>query len=290
MLFFFQLIIGEYLAWPVCHSTYVAWDSRMLDQLTDGMKASFPCVLTHKYACDEAVVTLMRAHTLGNSSTALQHNLQELHSEDWLRRQPRYLTDCEQHRRGRVAFNLEVPQYQPPSPFPKFPGAKWLLAVYVKDVWSRLPALLAQATSIYGWVLKIDSTKKVCKKLQGEAANSASWATNVGNERGEIVQSVLTCSEGIPTLQKLADGLVERYSKAGQPPPVLLYTDRDCCCTDGPSKYQILFKEWDGLQVHLDIWHYMKRLAGGCTMESHPLYGTFMARLSKPHQSQKIPP
>ena len=133
-----------------------------------------------------------------------------------------------------MAFNLEVPQYQPPSPFPKFPGEKWLLAVYVKYVWSRLPALLAQATSIYGRVLKIDSTKKVCKKLQGEAANSASWATNVGNEQGEIVQSVLTCSEGIPTLQKLADGLVKWYSKAGQPPPVCLYTDRDCCCTGGP--------------------------------------------------------
>ena len=265
---------------PVCHGTYVAWDSRMLDQLTDGMKASFPCVLTHKYACDEAVITLLRARTLGNSPTALQHNLQELHSEDWLRRQLRYLTDCEQHRRGRAALNLRIPQYQPPSPFPQFPTAKWLLAVYVKDVWSRLPALLAQATSIYGQVLKIDGTKKVCKKLQGQAANSASWAVNVGNERGEIVHSVLTGSEGIPALQKLADGLINRYSRAGQPPPVLLYTDRDCCCTNGPSKYQILFQKWDGIRVRLDIWHYIRRLAGGCSTESHPLYGTFMAGLS----------
>ena len=265
---------------PVCHGTYVAWDSRMLDQLTDGMKASFPCVLTHKYACDEAVITLLRARTLGNSPTALQHNLQELHSEDWLRRQLRYLTDCEQHRRGRAALNLRIPQYQPPSPFPQFPTAKWLLVVYVKDVWSRLPALLAQATSIYGQVLKIDGTKKVCKKLQGQAANSASWAVNVGNERGEIVHSVLTDSEGIPALQKLADGLINRYSRAGQPPPVLLYTDRDCCCTNGPSKYQILFQKWDGIRVRLDIWHYIRRLAGGCSTESHPLYGTFMAGLS----------
>ena len=97
-------------------------------------------------------------------------------------------------------MNLGIPQYQPPSPFPQFPTAKWLLAVNVKDVWSRLPALLAQATSIYGQVLKIDGTKKVCKKLQGQAANSASWAVNIGNERGEIIHSVLTGSEGIPAL------------------------------------------------------------------------------------------
>ena len=33
-------------------------------------------------------------------------------------------------------------------------------------------------------------------------------------------------------------------------------------------------------QVRLDSWHFMRRLAVGCTTESHPLYGTFMARLS----------
>lgn len=43
---------------------------------------------------------------------------------------------------------------------------------------------------------------------------------------------------------------------------------------------QILFSQWDGLQVRLDIWHFMRRLARGCTSESHPLYGTFMTQLS----------
>jgi len=32
--------------------------------------------------------------------------------------------------------------------------------------------------------------------------------------------------------------------------------------------------------VRLDIWHFMRRLAGGVTSESHPLYGLFMSRLS----------
>ena len=43
---------------------------------------------------------------------------------------------------------------------------------------------------------------------------------------------------------------------------------------------QALFAEWRGLLVRLDIWHFMRRLARGCTTESHPLYGTFMAKLS----------
>ena len=66
---------------------------------------------------------------------------------------------------------------------PEVPGS----TVYLRDVWSRLPALLVVVTSTFGSILKVDSTKKVCKKLQGTAANTASWATNVGNERGEVL-------------------------------------------------------------------------------------------------------
>ena len=61
----------------------------------------------------------------------------------------------------------------------------------------------------------------------------------------------------------------------------MLYTDRDCCIQGGrPSKYQQLFSSWEGLQVRLDIWHYMRRITGAVTSESHPLYGLFMSRLS----------
>ena len=43
---------------------------------------------------------------------------------------------------------------------------------------------------------------------------------------------------------------------------------------------QALFSRWEGLEIRLDIWHFMRRVAKGCTSESHPLYGTFMSRLS----------
>ena len=33
-------------------------------------------------------------------------------------------------------------------------------------------------------------------------------------------------------------------------------------------------------QVHLDIWHFMRRMVRRCVSESHPLFGTFMGSLS----------
>ena len=133
------------------------------------------------------------------------------------------------------------------------------MSVYARDILSRLPQFLATCTAIFGSVLNIDSTKKVCKKLQGFAAGSASWCTNVGNERGEVLVSVLIESEGLEGLQSMANGLIQKFaqkfvvclmihvsykvreSKARS--PQLLYTDRDCCSVSGPSKCAQLFAQ-----------------------------------------------
>ena len=89
----------------------------------------------------------------------------------------------------------------------------------------------------------------------------------------QILQFVLTSTETIADLQILADGLVERYEKAGQPPLSCMQTD--CCCSQGPSKFQQLFCRWSDLQVRLGIWHFMWRFAVGCNE-----YRTFMAQLN----------
>ena len=93
-----------------------------------------------------------------------------------------------------------------------FDLCSWLMSVYARDILIRLPQLLATCTAIFGNVLKIDSTKKVCKKLQGIAAGSASWCTNVGNERGKVLVSVFTQSEGLEGLQSMATGLIQRFA------------------------------------------------------------------------------
>lgn len=235
----YYYLASELMYCKVCSSTYIAWDQRMLDQLSDGVRAHFPAVLTLKYACDHAIATLLRGRTLGNSPTAMRHNIMEVHSDKWLRKNLAYLSACRRHKMGLLSLQQPVPVYEEAPMFPKFPSPTWFLAVHVKDVWSRLPALLAAATSIHGKILKIDSSKKVCKKLQGADADTTSWATSIGNERGEIVATVITESEGVSALQRLADGLIDRYRLAGQEAPLILYTDRDCCTPTGPSKLKV---------------------------------------------------
>ena len=81
----------------------------MLQQLTVDVRSRFPAVLTRKYGCDVAVVGLLRARTLGNSPTALCHNLHEVHSEEWMRKQLSYLGDCERHRYvTRMLYNVRT--------------------------------------------------------------------------------------------------------------------------------------------------------------------------------------
>ncbi|PIK44872.1 hypothetical protein BSL78_18257 [Apostichopus japonicus] len=276
----FYYLAAEYMDCKQCRGTFISYDDRMMNQLTDAMRVSFPALLTRKYACDRSVLSLLRARTLGNSSTAMQHNILERHSEQWLGKQLQYLSACKQHQNAMRALNMPNQEYEETVTFKAFPTARWFLACYVRDVWGRIEMLKAALTSVYGTILKIDSTKKVCKKLQGLAAGSAQWCTNVGNERGEILQSVLTTSESISSCQDLANGLMKRFETAQQAPPTVLYTDRDCCKIGGDSKFKILFSKWEDLEVRLDIFHFMRRLALGCTTESHPLYGVFMSRLS----------
>ena len=99
-------------------------------------------------------------------------------------------------------------------------------------MYSQLDLLKATAASVSGKVLKIDSTKKFMRKLQGVEAESANWVTNVGNEKGEIMISVLTSSESTSSLKPMVDGLVKSFKVAGMEPPQILYTDRDCCGSD----------------------------------------------------------
>ena len=73
---------------------------------------------------------------------------------------------CDRHKRGRQSLNLNPVEYDDAPPLRSLPTYKWFLACYVKDVWDRLPKLKASMTSIYGEILKIDSTKKVRLKLR----------------------------------------------------------------------------------------------------------------------------
>lgn len=111
-----------------------------------------------RYSCDIRVLRMMRERTMGNSVTQLYKKLQEQHSEAWMQRVLQYLTACEPFTRSAV---LRPPAFAEPPVLPALPKPKWLLAVYARDVLGRLHEVKAKITSIFGSVLKMDSTKKV---------------------------------------------------------------------------------------------------------------------------------
>ncbi|MEQ2158805.1 hypothetical protein GOODEAATRI_016076, partial [Goodea atripinnis] len=70
-----------------------------------------------------------------------------------------------------------------------------------------------------------------------------------------------------------------RYRTANQKPPKIFYVDQGCCSVDG-EPVGALFPSCPLLQVRLDPWHFVGRLAAGVTAESHPLHPDFMRRIS----------
>nr|XP_046166284.1 uncharacterized protein LOC124002687 isoform X4 [Oncorhynchus gorbuscha] len=268
------LMATEYLECGRCKKKVAGWSRDLVSQLDAQHRCQFPAILTYNLSCDLRVVRMLRSRTLGNSASQTYSKLCESHSESWMRRCIQYLGECKQFLALGIGRQFTDPPEMPPVPSPV-----WLLTVYSHDVLSRLDEVKARVTSVFGSILKMDSTKKVTKKLAGTAADTAAWVTNVGNEHGQVLVSVLTAGEG-EGLLPMAAGLMERYRLAGVAPPKLMYVDRDCCSSLGGSKTAAMYNDWDQLVVRLDIWHLMRRFASGVTTESHQLYGPFMRQLS----------
>lgn len=62
--------------------------------------------------------------------------------------------------------------------------------------------------------------------------------SNIGNEFGQVLNSVLTTGEGAG-LDDLCQGIVQRYSDADEPQPDAIYVDRDCCSETGALPFNL---------------------------------------------------
>nr|XP_021326567.1 uncharacterized protein LOC101885087 [Danio rerio] len=269
-------MVTETLICTKCKASHVSWSQTVLQQLDLGHRSEFRVILTQKYACDIRVIRLLRERGLGNSPTRVIKQLKENHSEEWLQRLARYTTQCVDFLSGPGV--LPITFQEPPAPT-VVPSGKWLLTVYSQDILTRLNEIHARITSTHGSILKMDSTKKITKKLAGTARGTGLWLTSVGNEFGQVLISVLTAQEGAG-LDRMVDGLVRRYQEAGVDPPAVLYVDCGCCTDVGETKLKARFRGWPELTVKLDIWHFMRRIAVGCTTDAHQLYPIFMSRIS----------
>ena len=119
---------------------------------------------------------------------------------------------------------------------------------------------------------------QITTKLAGDVEGTAAWMTNVANENGEILNSVLTTGEGVGLID-MCQGIVKRYENAKEAEPEVIYVDRDCCNEKGLPPVLSLFHPWK-CHVRLDIFHFMRRFTKALVTEHHPLYGTFCSRLS----------
>ena len=80
--------------------------------------------------------------------------------------------------------------------------------------------------TVFSTVRKIDSIKKRMRKLTGMEEGCAKWMTNVRNEWGKILVTVLTDSESTRSLQPMANGLVTRFERRQRENSLLLHLDR----------------------------------------------------------------
>ncbi|KAF1387477.1 hypothetical protein PFLUV_G00079350 [Perca fluviatilis] len=85
--------------------------------------------------------------------------------------------------------------YQLPPPFSPLPLAQFFETVHANDILSHLDELKGVITSTFGRILKLDSTKKITKKLAGGIEGTTT--SNIGNEFGQVLNSVLTTGEGL---------------------------------------------------------------------------------------------
>lgn len=97
---------------------------------------------------------MLKERTAGNGVSRLRASLVELHTNKWMRRVLNYLS---------VLSKLRVEEAAPFPAMQPVPGLQWLASVYVRAVLPRLDETKARVTSVFGDILKMDSTKKVSR-------------------------------------------------------------------------------------------------------------------------------
>ncbi|KAM8740472.1 uncharacterized protein AB9X84_020299 [Acanthopagrus schlegelii] len=151
-------MVTETLTCTKCRANPVSWNQTVLKQLDLVHRLEFRVILTQKFACDIRVIRLLREKGLGNSPTRVLKQLRENYTEEWLHRVARYTTECMDFLQRPGLLPMAFPE--PPEPA-VVPSCKWPLSVYSQDILTRLGDIKARITSIYGNILKMDSTKKV---------------------------------------------------------------------------------------------------------------------------------
>ncbi|XP_043228355.1 uncharacterized protein LOC122384727 [Amphibalanus amphitrite] len=275
-------IATECLTCPQCRpqKVYAAWDHRLVRQLDLGRQQQFPAVLKNDLACDKAIISLFRSTGPWRNPAEIQRNICDGVGQAYLTRTLCYLSHCDEHSAAPGETQRRRPVALPP-PHPVVPSAKRLMRVYLRETHARQQRYLATITSVFGDVLKMDSSRKLTQKFAGVAAGSARWTT-VTNEYDQVLMCVLTPAAGDGLLD-MGRSLVMRYRDATMGLPRLLYVDTGCCggSENTPAAPALRwFPGWESVPVRLDAEHFMLRMAAGVTTKRHQLYGRLVSGLA----------
>ncbi|XP_039625400.1 uncharacterized protein LOC120539427 [Polypterus senegalus] len=148
----------EYLECRHCRKKVAGLSQDILDQLHHTHQVDFPAILTYRLSCDIKLIGQMHERTLGNGATRLRRYLLKQHTRSWLKRSKKFMY---------AVTKFITPGAEPPAALPLLPrmtpvpGTKWFLSIYAREVASRIEETKARITSIFGSILKMDSTKKV---------------------------------------------------------------------------------------------------------------------------------
>ncbi|KAF0292636.1 hypothetical protein FJT64_009381 [Amphibalanus amphitrite] len=154
-------IATECLTCPQCRpqKVYAAWDHRLVRQLDLGRQQQFPAVLKNDLACDKAIISLFRSTGPWRNPAEIQRNICDGVGQAYLTRTLCYLSHCDEHSAASGETQRRRPVALPP-PHPVVPSAKRLMRVYLRETHARQQRYLATITSVFGDVLKMDSSRK----------------------------------------------------------------------------------------------------------------------------------
>ena len=147
-----------------CKAKYQCWSEEIMKQVPKSIVDNLGVTLTYKYAIDTSVLQQLSARTAGNSATSTIKGILQQHSTAHFNKVNSYLEDhvafLKATKRGLVAS----PASNMIPTFHALPCVKWLLHTYACYVFKRSDEMKAALTSVFGEVLKIDSTKKVSER------------------------------------------------------------------------------------------------------------------------------
>ncbi|KAL6490796.1 hypothetical protein MHYP_G00011410 [Metynnis hypsauchen] len=261
---------------------WLAWDPAILSQLSEAHEAMFPAILTRRCGVDRNVVRFLRDRTEGNTMVKVWRQIQENHVEEYLQRKDLYTTLLMTVVKPRGIVSSLGHVFQAPPPPRELSSARLLRHTFLLVEANNVHDYRSQILSTFGTVLKMDSTKKVVKKRSGEDAGSDEWFTSIGNEHSQIVSFVLTCEGSAEKLQPMCRGVMNRFRLANRPVPKILYVDNGCGRAQGLTAVETLFQPWvyNGMVVHLDIFHWIHRFDAAIRTGSHSKCATFKSALA----------